>query len=65
MSVLRHSFLLQRDYLRDFNLSDGDLKYSHVSLATMPLNVIRAIMFGKAISPLKISAIVHTAETVM
>ena len=41
------------------------LKKSFVSFATTPLNAKRAIIFGIAISPLKISAIVHTALTVM
>ena len=40
------------------------LKYSLVSLATTPDNAIRAITFGRAINPLNISAIFHTADTV-
>ena len=36
-----------------------------VSLTTTPLKAKMAIILGIAISPLKISAIVHTAETVM
>ena len=34
-------------------------------LTTTPLNANSAIIFGRAISPLKISAIVHTALTVI
>ena len=41
------------------------LKKSRVSLTTTPLKAKMAIILGIAISPLKISAIVHTAETVM
>ena len=33
-------------------------------MATIPLNAMRAIRFGIAMNPLKISAIVHTADTV-
>lgn len=40
-------------------------KYFLVSAAHTPLNAIKAIKFGMAIKPLKISAIVHTALTVM
>ena len=41
------------------------LRYSRVSFATTPPNANKAIMFGIAISPLKISAIVQTAATVI
>lgn len=40
-------------------------KKSLVSLTTTPFNANSAIIFGIAISPLKISAMVHTALTVM
>ena len=40
-------------------------KKSFVSFTTTPLNANNAIIFGNAINPLKISAIVQTAETVM
>jgi len=40
-------------------------KYSLVSFATTPDNARSATMFGSAISPLKISAMFHTAATVM
>ena len=41
------------------------LKNSFVSLATTPLKANMAIILGIAIRPLKISAIVHTALTVI
>ena len=41
------------------------LKNALVSFATTPLSANSAIIFGIAIRPLKISAIVHTALTVM
>ena len=48
-----------------YNLSFPNLsKYDFVSLATMPLKAMSAIRFGMAMNPLKISAIVHTADTV-
>ena len=40
-------------------------KKSLVSLTTTPFNANSAIIFGMAINPLKISAMVHTALTVM
>lgn len=40
-------------------------KNAFVSFTITPLNANNAIIFGIAISPLKISAIVHTALTVM
>ena len=40
-------------------------KYTLVSATTTPLNATSAIRFGIAISPLNISAMVHTALTVM
>ena len=40
-------------------------KYFFVSLTTTPFRTIKAIKFGSAISALKISAIFHTAATVI
>ena len=40
-------------------------KYAFVSRATIPFNASSAIRLGNAIKPLKISAIVQTAETVI
>ena len=40
-------------------------KYNFVSATTTPFKAIRAIRFGNAIRPFTISAIVHTALTVM
>ena len=40
-------------------------KYAFVSDTTTPLREIKAIKFGNAISALKISAMFHTASTVM
>jgi len=52
-------------YFSSYNLPFNFFKYCFVSLATTPLRAKSAIMFGNAMHPLKMSAIVQTALTVM
>ena len=59
--LLIHYFLLSALYILCFSAA----KNAFVSLTITPLNTNNAIIFGIAISPLKISAIVHTALTVI